>query len=712
MLLLTKMAATGIVTVLLLFSLVENYVSGLNRKLCQETTDSQAHFRESLETYLCQIGITRRKFPLRIRPLENGGKRAYLTFLIILSGDVELNPGPSSKCSDCNENEGFLCQGDLMLCKSCEHVRFPLKDQADETNHKPSDKRAKRQDPKQTASKNGKKEKPLLPQCKITNLNSVEKIYNIDSSIQIPAEHPTEFLKKFIEQSSYYYTTSNNHLASTILSLYNIIYESMGDDESFDISWTDLINEKDILDEISINMVKLDENWVNINIHIPSATVVITGEGFENFKNTILPKIVAREQLYFEPKNAERNDPQSTASSTSCVNQTPTQKPTNHPSVVDLTTKNQPNESIWKEINTMKKDICSLKALHSASKNSDKQQENNHLAHLQDENRRLVKENRELKDEILALKTFINDKPPSNFKPVQEDRPWQTVSRNARNVNTSNNKQASNVVKPKSRNTWSWETNRFGPLANLPQSMPDNAFQNTPPQESMPSHPQIPIRHPPKASQNTPAQQPKPLQPQVPTRQNRYSNNNTQRSNAQQTTNNSSPQQQRDTIVIIGDSMIKDIQPHKLARSLNAWVNRISISGMTSVELKHYLQPSLSKKPAAIIIHCGINDLMQSVSLQNIHQEIKSIINDIKGKLPNCEIYLSSVIHQMKNKNLNTSVDQLNTTLNDICNQANINFLDNENISEDNLNNSGLHLNKRGTARLACNFRDCIKAEY
>ena len=129
-------------------------------------------------------------------------------------------------------------------------------------------------------------------------------------------------------------------------------------------------------------------------------------------------------------------------------------------------------------------------------------------------------------------------------------------------------------------------------------------------------------------------------------------------------------------------------------------------------ELKHYLQLSLSKKPAAIIIHYGVNNLMQSVSLQNIHQEIESVINSIKGKLPKCEIYLSSVIHQTRNRNLHTSVDQLNTTFNNICNKTNSNFIDNDNISEDSLNNSGLHLNKKGTARLACNFRDCSRAEY
>ena len=692
------MAGTGIITALLLLSLIESYVSGLNRKLRQETTGSQTLFGGNLETYLCQNAITRRKFPLRIRPLENGGKRAYLALLLILSGDVELNPGPSPKCNDCQGNEGNLSQGDLIPCKPCELVRFPSKEQAEKTHNKPHDKRGKRQDPKPTTSKNEKREKPLLPQSKITTLNSVEKIYNINSCILIPAEHPTKFLNKFKEQANHNYTTSNNHLASTILSFYNIIYENMGDEDSFDISWTDLINEKDTLDEIAINMSKHDDDWVKINIHIPSCTVVITGEGLESFKSTILPKIISREQLYFANSNAEKNDQHST---------------------IDLTTKIHPNETIWKEINAIKRDICSLKALHSASKNCEIQQDNNsHQTNLQNENKRLLKENRELKDEIFALRTLINDRQSNYPKQVQPDAPWQKINRNPRNARYPNHPQTLNTVKPKSGNAWAWETNRYSPLANPPYIMPLNTFQTHSAQESMPPHPHIPTTqpphphipatHPPKASNNTPTQQPRP-----PLNRQAEKNDNTHRPTAQQqTTLNLSTQQQRETIVIIGDSMIKDIQLHKLAKTFNAWVNKISISGMTSMEMKHYLQPSLSKQPAAIIIHCGINDMMQSTPLQNIHQKIKAIVNNIKSKLPNCAIFLSSVIHQLKNKNLNTSVDQLNNTYKNVYDETNVNFLDNGNISVDYLNNSRLHLNKRGAARLACNFRDCIKAGY
>ena len=68
------------------------------------------------------------------------------------------------------------------------------------------------------------------------------------------------------------------------------MYEKVSDDNSFDISWTDLINEDNIIHEIAIDMTQHDEIWFNINIHIPSSRVAITGIGLEYLKTTIIPK--------------------------------------------------------------------------------------------------------------------------------------------------------------------------------------------------------------------------------------------------------------------------------------------------------------------------------------------------------------------------------------------------------------------------------------
>ena len=81
------------------------------------------------ENYLCHYAITKRKFPVIIRPLTGScGSKAYLALLLVLYGEVELNPGPSMMCQDCYEEKGVLCQGDMVLCHSCNELRFPPND--------------------------------------------------------------------------------------------------------------------------------------------------------------------------------------------------------------------------------------------------------------------------------------------------------------------------------------------------------------------------------------------------------------------------------------------------------------------------------------------------------------------------------------------------------------------------------------------------------
>jgi len=136
-------------------------------------------------------------------------------------------------------------------------VRFPLNDQASKTknaNNRTTDKCGKKQDLKPKTMSCNKKKKPPCPQSKISNLSSVEKIYNISSITQTPSEHQKDFLSTFKNQASYSYPTGNIHLASTIRSFYHTMYENVGDGDSFGISWTDLINEDNIIDEIAIGM--------------------------------------------------------------------------------------------------------------------------------------------------------------------------------------------------------------------------------------------------------------------------------------------------------------------------------------------------------------------------------------------------------------------------------------------------------------------------
>ena len=131
------------------------------------------------------------------------------------------------------------------------------------------------------------------------------------------------------------------------------------------------------------------------------------------------------------------------------------------------------------------------------------------------------------------------------------------------------------------------------------------------------------------------------------------------------------------------------------------------------MELKHYIVPSITKNPSSMILHCGINDLMNtSSSPQQISEELKNVATIIKQQSPSCSIYISGVTHQAKYPNLDVNVQQLNDILYNICESNSFHFIDNSNITVDDLDSSGLHLNEKGIAKLACNFRDCIKASH
>ena len=64
---------------------------------------------------------------------------------------------------------------------------------------------------------------------------------------------------------------------------------------------------------------------------------------------------------------------------------------------------------------------------------------------------------------------------------------------------------------------------------------------------------------------------------------------------------------------------------------MQAWVNKISIGGMKAMELKHSIEPRISKKPVFIILYCGINYVMNSSSSpQQIGEELKEVATSIR----------------------------------------------------------------------------------
>ena len=101
-----------------------------------------------------------------------------------------------------------------------------------------------------------------------------------------------------------------------------------------------------------------------------------------------------------------------------------------------------------------------------------------------------------------------------------------------------------------------------------------------------------------------------------------------------------------------------------------------------------YVKPSLKFKSDLFILHCGTNDLKSEKPPEVIANEI---------------VKLAAITSRRDELNQKASV--VSKHLKVLCYNEYIEYIDNSNIcSETHLNNSGLHLNFKGTITLSNNF--------
>ncbi len=719
------------VTLVMLYTLIIRYQRSLSSKVRYDANYNNVMYLNKVsDNFLCHLGISCKKFPFKTRPplKSRGRNKAYLALLLILSGDIELNPGPDTgdMCVDCKISEGKLCQDDLVLCGSCEELR--LKPSSSDASKK--DEIVVKQKGKKVANKKArsvkeqkKNKKPLLSTNKITDLKSVYSIYDIKTDQPIPKEHPSSFLNQFENKPHYSYTTDNTRIATTIFAYHKQIYDKIGEDKEYDISWTDLINTEDnSLDEILIEIEKNNEHWVDIRIYIPSATVCINGEGTNDFRKCLLNIINQQQELlYSDNKENPVNDvpilistPESDFSSGNKSDLGDALKP------------------VWQEIEILK--------IQMAKITSSKENASDDREKLRKENTELKIEKANLLAEIRMLKKEVEDL--KNSRKLEKENQWQTIPKKPTHDNYNshhNNNQKQPFHQPVFNNLPTnnmqmfFHPNKFHNLQFIPQDTPLSSLQNSSvhPVQTIPRNANRAIHKPsetaqaiartPTTTSRIPPHTLATSQPNVPLierQRNAAGDGNQQQQQQQRSSNddgtyNRSNSNVKQNVVLIGDSMIKNVLPHKLSKSLNSWVSKISISGMRGVDLKHYIIPSIAKHPDVCVIHCGINDLMNTkISPEEIGKNLEQIADTIKRESPTCKIFFSSIIHQAKYQNLNSSVEELNEHLIKVCQRTDFMYIDNSNVKSEHLNGSQLHLNKKGDAKLACNFRDCIKASH
>ena len=126
--------------------------------------------------------------------------------------------------------------------------------------------------------------------------------------------------------------------------------------------------------------------------------------------------------------------------------------------------------------------------------------------------------------------------------------------------------------------------------------------------------------------------------------------------------------------------------------------------GATVEDMFFQITPYLRKKPSHIICHVGTNNTTDDTS-DMVIQKLGQLRDYIKFKLPNCQLFFSAPIIRRDNQRSAKVVAEVIQKMHHLETP----FISNNNIGEEGLGKKGLHMNYRGTTKLAVNFIDILK---
>ena len=158
------------------------------------------------------------------------------------------------------------------------------------------------------------------------------------------------------------------------------------------------------------------------------------------------------------------------------------------------------------------------------------------------------------------------------------------------------------------------------------------------------------------------------------------------------------------TTVILGDSIIQNLQGYKLGRETNQRVVVKSLSGATTQDMKSYIQPMINNASDRICLHIGTNDL-KSKTPNDVANSIVDLAKTIQSTY-GAEVVLSELTTRKDAHK--ESVKFFNKLLINYSKQHHWHLVRHSNITEKVLNRGGLHLTKQGNELLYKNFLSCL----
>ena len=163
------------------------------------------------------------------------------------------------------------------------------------------------------------------------------------------------------------------------------------------------------------------------------------------------------------------------------------------------------------------------------------------------------------------------------------------------------------------------------------------------------------------------------------------------------------------THILIGDSTIKGVNPHKSIPH-HRW-SKTCIGGLRTMEIPELLHGSHNyPEVKEVFLHTGVSDSKSGpLSTKSCSDTLKHIMY----KFPSANINVSSIIPTKGKDSLSESVKETNTNMKTACKKLNIKFINNETIFLSRngapklaLYNDKIHPSRKGTAVLANNIFD------
>ena len=168
---------------------------------------------------------------------------------------------------------------------------------------------------------------------------------------------------------------------------------------------------------------------------------------------------------------------------------------------------------------------------------------------------------------------------------------------------------------------------------------------------------------------------------------------------------------QKPSIMLIGTSNIKDIDPERLSSNFNTEKH----IAYTFAEAEKVIK-GVTNKPDAVAFHVLTNELKSNSSIECV-SKLQNLIKLTEEKMPSTKILISQATNRSDDQNLNLKVNTINSLINELGNEDSSKFsiCDNTSIGLNGqvkdkfIRDDGYHLSVDGVKVLASNIRKSLE---